>query len=89
MRRAFGNERATKIALRLQHFRNVDSLEELRNFPGKYHELTGDRKGSLAVSLDGPYRLIFRPDVWVEDSDGRLDWSRVTAVVIDSITDYH
>lgn len=89
MRRSFGNERAVKLAQRIQQFRSVDSLDEMRSLPGNLHELIGDRKGLLAISLDGPFRLLIEPDEWVEDKDGRLDWTRVKSIVIDSIIDYH
>lgn len=63
----------------------------MRTLPGRCHELTGDRKGELAVDLRGPYRLVFEPadNPPPVKEDGGLDWRRVTAVRILEVEDYH
>lgn len=91
LRRKFGPERASKIAKRIKQLKSAEALDDLRG-PGfgRCHELTGDMAGLLSVDLDGPYRLIFRPDN--DDArkpDGGLDWGNVTAVVIVGIADPH
>jgi proteic killer suppression protein len=53
------------------------------------HELKGDRRGQLAVDLTHPHRLLFTPVDAKEREDGGLDWTSVTAVVIEEIVDYH
>jgi hypothetical protein len=55
------------------------------------HELTGDRKGSLAVDVEHPKRLIFEPDhnPRPEKADGGLDWRQVTKIRVLAIEDYH
>jgi proteic killer suppression protein len=67
------------------------TLEDVRNLPGNYHELTGDRKGEWACDLDQPYRLIFQPheDPIPTDENGRYIWLEITAVEIVEITNYH
>ena len=53
--------------------------------------LKGDRKGTFAVLLQNPLRLIFEPDhepVPVKE-DGGIDLTAVTAITILEITDYH
>jgi proteic killer suppression protein len=76
---------------RLVQIAEAKNLDELRSRPGSWHELTGDRWGQLAASLDGPNRLIFEPnnDPRPTKSDGGLDWSAVTEIMILEITDYH
>lgn len=76
---------------RLIQIAEADNLEELRNRPGSWHELTGSRWGQLAASLDGLNRLVFEPnnDPRPTKADGGLDWSAVTEIVIIEITDYH
>jgi len=76
---------------RLDDMLLVENLEELRSFPGNYHELTGNRKGQIACSITGRIRLIFAPDhePIPTKPDGGLDWSKVTAVVNLEIGDYH
>ncbi|MCQ8195471.1 type II toxin-antitoxin system RelE/ParE family toxin [Streptomyces rugosispiralis] len=90
MVREYGAVRARRLQLRLQHLRVAETLAELRVLGGRPHELTGDRKGAIAVCLDGPYRLVMRP----LDAEGNvieppIDWASVHAVVIDGVVDYH
>ena len=79
------------LTSRLIQIAEADNLEELRHRPGHWHELTGDRWGQLAASLDGLNRLIFEPndDPRPTKDDGGLDWSAVTEIVIVEIADYH
>ena len=55
------------------------------------HELTGNRKGQLAVRVSVNYRLIFEPnhEPVPAKADGGLDWEAVTAITILDIEDYH
>ena len=89
--REHGSVRANKIRVRLDDMAAAENLAVMRTLPGHYHELTGDRKGQLAVSLDGPYRLIFEPanEPVPCNADGGLSWVEVTAVRILEIVDYH
>ena len=90
-RQAHGDLMAKKIGLRLQQMQAARSLADLRNLPGRWHELTGDLKGSLACDLVHPHRMIFRPtaDPPPRRLDRGLDWSAVDSVTISDITDYH
>jgi proteic killer suppression protein len=67
------------------------SLDDVRLLPGKYHELSADRKGQLGVHVHEPYRLIFEPvcDALPIDENGILDWKKITCVKIIEITNYH
>lgn len=89
MTRAFGPVRARRVAMRLQQLRVAETLAELRLATGRCHELVSDRKGCLALDLDGPYRLVFEPAEWVVNVRGDLDWSAVRTVVVLEIIDYH
>jgi plasmid maintenance system killer protein len=86
-----GEARAKLIRRRLDALRAAVVLDDLRNTPGRLHELKGDRKGQFSMDLDGPYRLLFvasqspvpaRPE-------GGIDWTRVTAVTILGVEDTH
>ena len=63
----------------------------MRYLPGRCHELKGNRADQLSLDLDGPYRLIFEPahDPIPRRPDKGLDWTRVTAVRILEVVDYH
>ncbi len=89
--RVYGKQRGEKIKLRLDQLRDAENLEETRHLPGYYHELTGDRKGQWACSLDGNYRLVFTPheDPIPEDEHGCYLWVEIHGVEIMEITDYH
>jgi proteic killer suppression protein len=91
LRRAHGDQRAKKIQRRMANLRSADTLEDMRSWPGKCHELRENRAGQLAVSLDGSYRLVFEPanNPVPTKPDGGLDWSQVTAVCIIEVVDYH
>ena len=90
-RKAYGDPMARKIALRLQQMHAARHLGDLRDLPGRWHELTGDLQGCLACDLTGPHRLIFRPteEPPPRNSHGGLDWSAVDSVTITDIDDYH
>ena len=80
------------IEARLDELEDIENLGQVRLFPqAKCHELKGDRKGTLAVCLDGPWRLIFEPanDPVPKKPDGGLDWTQVTAIRILEVRDYH
>lgn len=89
--KAYGLKRAKLIKKRLDSLRAADTLEDVRHAPGRFHELTGDRKGQWACDLDQPYRLIFVPheDPIPTDEDGRYIWIEIRGVDITEITDYH
>ena len=89
--KAMGQQRAKLFNRRLQDLRDADTLEDVRFLPGYYHELTGDRKGQWACSLDGPYRLIFGPveNPIPTDKNGKYVWCDIKGITIVDIVDYH
>jgi proteic killer suppression protein len=89
MRRAFGEVRARKVQQRLRQLHVAETLEDMRTMAGRCHLLKGDHEGYLALDLDGPYRLIFKPTKWMEGNSGGLDWLAVQSVVVSEIVDYH
>ena len=91
MEKAWGAERAKQIRRRLDDLRAASSLETMRRLPGRCHELTGDRRGQLALSVGANYRLLFEPahDPVARKADGGLDWPKVTTIRILGVEDYH
>lgn len=86
----YGRERAVKIQLRLDQLRAARTLSEMASLPAaRCHELQGQRQGQLALDLVQPWRLIFSPMEWIEKDTGGLDWSKVGAIVVEEIVDYH
>lgn len=59
--KAYGMEMAAKIHLRIDQIAAAESVEMmLQHHIGRCHQLIGDRKGSYAVDLVHPYRLVFQ-----------------------------
>lgn len=87
----YGQKRANLIRRRLDSLHAAETLEDVRHVPGRFHELTGDRKGQWACDLDQPYRLIFVPheDPIPTDEDGKYIWIEIKGVDVTEITDYH
>jgi proteic killer suppression protein len=90
-KRRFGAEAAKKLRRRLDDLAAASILSMMKVLPGRCHELKGDLAGHLAMDLDGGRRLVFRPadDPIPTKDDGGLDWSRVTAICVTAIADYH
>jgi proteic killer suppression protein len=84
--------RAKKLGLRLDELAAAQVLEDIRKLGlGNPHELKQDRKGQIAINLDGPFRLIFEPsdDPPAKKADGGIDWTAVKSVRILEVADYH
>lgn len=91
LQKQHGQIRAKRIRQRLDDLRAADVLEDMRNLPGRCHELRGDRAGQLSLDLDHPYRLIFEPanDPIPLKPDGGIDWKKVTTIRIIGVEDTH
>ena len=87
--RRLGADCARKLRSRLGDLEAAACVTELR--AGRPHALTGDRTGQFALNLAGGRRLVFAPaqGPCPHHADGSIDWSRVTAVRIEFIGDYH
>ena len=86
-----GKDRAKRIRRRLDDLRAAAVLEDMRNIPGRCHELSQNRSGQLSLDLDHPYRLIFEPadEPIPRKEDGGIDWKKITAVRILGVEDTH
>lgn len=89
--RRFGPEQWAVLRRRLGVLAAAPTLADVRGTPGRLHALADNRSGHYALDLRGATRLVFRPDhepVPVLDAGG-IDKTRVTAVVITEVVDYH
>jgi proteic killer suppression protein len=86
-----GQIRAKLFHKRLGDLHNAFTLEDVRHLPGRYHELTGDRKGQWACDLDHPYRLVFEPHEKPvpTDQDGKFIWLQIRGIEMVEIVNYH
>lgn len=89
--KAYGPERSKILGRRLDQLRAAPNLAVMKSLPGKCHELSGDRNGTLAIALDGPFRMIFEPTENPPPTldDGGLDWDAVTVIRILEVENYH
>jgi len=89
--KVMGLQRAKLYNIRLGDLAKAETLEDVRNLPGKYHELKENRKGQWACDLDQPYRLIFEPHEHPipTDAAGKYIWFEIKGVEIIEIIDYH
>ena len=87
----FGKLRAEKIKARLAQLRFAITLEDVRNLPGNFHELTSNRKGQWACDLDQPYRLVFTPhkNPIPTNEHGQYIWLEITGVEVIEVVNYH
>ncbi len=87
----WGNTMATVLIKRLNTIRYANTLEDVRNLPGTFHELTGNRKGQWACHLKQPYRLIFKPheNPIPTNKNGQYIWQKITGIEVIEIVDYH
>ncbi len=87
--RRLGPNNAAKLRTRMLDLADAQNVRELT--AGDPHPLRGDRKGQLAIKLDGGTRLVIKPnhDKIPRSDDGGIDWAAVTAVTICFIGDYH
>lgn len=90
MVRSFGPKCAKLIKRRLME---LNAASDMSMVPpcARLHPLTGNLKGKFAVDIEHPQRLILVPDCeeLPHKADGSLDLSRIDAIMILEIVDYH
>ena len=90
--RTWGAERSRVVRRRLAELAAAEHLGVISTLPpARLHPLSGDRDGEFAVDVKHPYRLILEPhgDDLPRLADGGLDKSKITAVRILGVEDYH
>jgi proteic killer suppression protein len=90
--REYGPANARLIMRRMSVLLAAPTLQEVPDTkPERRHQLKGSRAGQFAVYAEHPYRIIFKPanDPVPLLKDGGYDLSRITAVEILAVEDYH
>ena len=89
--RRFGADAAKKLNRCLDDLDAARSMEDMRNAPGKWEELTNDRAGQFSARLAGGRRLILKPSKQPPPSkpDGGLDWPAIDSITVIEVVDYH
>lgn len=89
--KAFGPESAKKLKTRLDDLDAAQSMEDMRQLPGHWEELTEDRAGQFSARLHGGSRLIMKPQKQPPPTkpDGGIDWRAIDSIYIIEVVDYH
>jgi len=90
--RKYGKRMGMLIKRRMMVLRSAPTLEDVPyKRPERRHELTGERKGTFAIDLEHPYRLVFKPEhnPLPRREDGGIDLRKATAITILDVEDYH
>ncbi len=85
--RRMGMRRALCYVKRLEQIYEAECFESLRNFPGRYHTLIGNRSGQWACDLDQPYRLIFKSTN--QGPVTQIVWSKEKVADVLEVVNYH
>ncbi len=87
----FGTDLGKQVRKRLDDLVAAETLDDIRYAPGRFEELTGDRRGQFSLRVSANVRLIIEPanDAECLKNDGGIDMRSVTAVRIVEIVDYH
>lgn len=83
-RQAFGVAVAEKLKTRLADLAAVSVASELSMLPGRFRELSSDRRDYLVLDLIDGWQLIFQSGHVKERllDTGEVDWSRIRRVKI-------
>jgi len=86
-----GVKRAKIYQKRLGDMAAALSFVDLTFLPGRFHQLTGNRKDKWACDLDHPYRLVFEPSVVPipKDADGKQILILINSLEILEVINYH
>lgn len=89
--RTLGPHSARKLRTRLDDLFALAHLGLAHKLAGRFHALSRDRDGQFALDLHDGFRLAFEPAEQPRPTlpDGSLDLSRVTAIRIVYIGNYH
>ncbi len=90
LRKAYGKECAVKLQKRLMELYAAPTMANIPSY-ARCHPLIGNKQELYAVYLQHPQRLVFQPDCEEipRKEDGGMDLSKVTAIIILSVEDYH
>lgn len=89
---ARGSRQAKLIRQRLSELKAANTLADIWTLPAaRCHELTEDRKGTISLDLDYPYRLLISVggDSVEYRPDGGLVHDSVTTVIIEGVVNTH
>ncbi len=90
-KKSFGAPAAKTLKTRLDDLDAATCMDDMRHLPGRWEELTGDRKGHFSCRLDKALRLILRPMRQPPPTrpEGGMDWAAIDKVTVTEVVNYH
>jgi len=85
-------DRTKRLKARVDLLYAAPTLADVdHNPPPRRHELKGDWAGHFSVDITGNWRLLFKPthEPVPRTPDGGVDLTKITAVQIVTVIDYH
>ena len=92
LRKVYGERAGGILTIRIGVLKNASNLERIpATRPERRHQLDGRQRGQYAIDIIHPYRLLFEPnhDPVPLNHDGGIDLTKVTAITIVGVIDYH
>jgi len=89
--RKLGSNQAKLLHKRLNDLYDAENFSVLYFLPGHHHQLTENRSGQWACSLEQPSRLIYEPIIPDElaQTEEEIDLDQLVGLTVIEITDYH
>lgn len=89
-RKKFGSDVQRILFRRLYELQSFECLEEVPpHLPFRRHKLTGNYKGFFAITIKGPYRIVFKPIIESGNAIEDTPLSDIKRIQIWEVTDYH
>ena len=89
--RKMGDRCAKLYQKRLEDMADAESFADFEYLPGRFHQLTENRKDQWSCDLDHPYRLIFKPmeEPIPKNQHGKHILIEIISLEIIEVTNYH
>lgn len=90
IQKTYGRDSERKIQQQMALLGSAESMQDVFSGPGKWHELTGNRKRQCSGNAGGGLRILIEPVPPVPlREDGGVEWTKIDAVRIVGVEDYH
>lgn len=89
LRKRFGPELSERIQRKIGKIEEAANLDDLKKKVPSLHTLHADLAWETSIYIDDHNRLVMTPILPDGFNKSSPDWSRITGVIIEQLTDYH